>query len=318
MGEVAPQMTYRDLNTSMLARSTVRRSSSCDSELDLTKTSAQSNGSFVLILRIAFVQPSIAAGQKLKDGDDEDFTFLGRMPEARFNEMAKKLAAQLTAFWKEKMWLETPANLGLFDIPGEGGRFYRPNLHCGFRCEAVSGTATGVGAAHATVEIVHVQEPNNKKHSFRIFDKRWPLSRLGTVTVGFPEVSKQTFRQFTPAHEVGHLLGLDHIGELVGDGECTTKKAASSSGGNHAMCYLAPSSAAWAKHNIMGMGNHVHAVNGGPWLKAVGDHLPKHFFDERAWNATTVRPAPREFFKTEATVFPKAENTYTIRSRSAR
>ena len=73
------------------------------------------------------------------------------------------------------------------------------------------------------------------------------------------------------AHEVGHLLGLPHVGVARRSHQCLKAMADKpEEGGNARMCYAGdgPSHAS----NIMGMGNEVHHWNAMPWAIRMFKH----------------------------------------------
>src|SRR5262245_18903215 len=102
----------------------------------------------------------------------------------------------------------------------------------------------------------------------------------------------------TIAHEIGHHLGLDHIGVILKTPQCVFAMVAASVGADHAdpltdggtnsfYCYGGNQATA-VNANIMGMGDKFTVENARPWLWAILSL--RGYKREVGWQAVTRHP----------------------------
>src|SRR5262249_47315784 len=89
-------------------------------------------------------------------------------------------------------------------------------------------------------------------------------------------------------HEIGHALGLEHIGRVRGIGTCNLASTCS-----HDDQYANnPSASYWDVSNIMGCGSNIVRENADPWVRRMQDHL--YFLTPSSgWEAQCENLLPR-------------------------
>ena len=77
--------------------------------------------------------------------------------------------------------------------------------------------------------------------------------------------------QITVCHEVGHLLGMPHVGEWKKSTKCMAELAKDpNNGGNKRPCYEGNDT--YDRLNIMGLGMNLAYWNAAPWTHRVSAH----------------------------------------------
>lgn len=209
------------------------------------------NFEFTIIFRLYLAQLNPPAGKRTFMAPDHD----GR----KWPALAWNQAAWLrftTAYTKEvlKVWdkafiLIPPAKYNGFVWP-EGGR--RRNLLCRLRIKLQDTQKN----AHAAVQVVRLATPSES--FFRSDSALYDSSDVNPTRIRYaPEGA--SFLHNTPAHEMGHLLGLWDVG--AGHEKCTDEGSA---------CY---GSDLHERMNVMGGGSMLDLENALPWIIRIPQHV---------------------------------------------
>lgn len=202
--------------------------------------------------------------------------------------------------WNNKLWLVAPDSFteyGYSNPSSFPGQTWRPHV----RCELDVDFAANTGA-HKTIDVANLNlamlagAPKNSG-SFRshalLYDS------LDTVPMVVPWATAPgaaPTRQLTIAHEIGHAIGLHHIGVIKKTPLCEIAQSLESmgmdqtwqvqGGKNSFYCYGHSQGQALAG-NIMGGGNNFSPECGLPWLWAMKSLRGKIWED---WKAVTTDP----------------------------
>lgn len=189
-----------------------------------------------------------------------------------------KIQAKL---WDGKFWLIPPDDFSHFDVGTSPDMRtlikYRPNIKCIFDFQVVPIASV----AHDSVDVVNLLEPGFRSHQYlynsddttiRPFSANDAWSK--TISTSHPVI----------AHEIGHTLGLPHVGVSRDLPHCKVAiflgQALPSDaipvlykgGSNSNVCY-GPNATAGDINNIMGMGSTFSPENAQPWFQRLFQHL---------------------------------------------
>lgn len=174
---------------------------------------------------------------------------------------------------------------------------HRLNLDCRFQIV----TATSRADAHDVVQCTRIDESSKKQ-----FIRSWmnagaregafdsgdiPPAMLSKNSMGIGSVAYTSHRNTIP-HEIGHALGLPHVGVLTNFSGCLEgAKASPTEGTNVSMCYKGP--APDDANNIMGSGWKISVHNSLPWFWRAVAHCPGTDFRDWRIHLGKLPPTPR-------------------------
>jgi len=284
-----------------------------DSNLDTSTIDATNNAELTLRLKIFFekVSTSDAGDTRIRANaggwtDYADYNGnlfrIDNWPAADpglFERFKREALWLINATWNGSMgnghlWLKTPDNFAALDWPFQGTKTHRPNIFCRFHAWEVARQSD----AHLKVRCVRLHNKalttfdfSSDKHHWDSADIHLETNITPTVLGGatwFDANGKPVKHSHIP-HEVGHALGLIHIGATV----CQVMQPI----GDLLGLNLCPSDQYMVGTdlgaNIMGLGNLVQPVNAGPWMRHIVQHFPDDPSSPGDWVPFATRQFPR-------------------------
>lgn len=239
------------------------------------------------------------------DADDNPF-WTSSWDSASWARFINSASAQAD-MWNGKFWLIPPAQFTGFDgsVYGSPGKVFRPNVQCVLDVDFAPSSDP-----HATIDVANLnlsmlvgkaQNSSTFRSHSLLYD-----SLDGTPYI-FSYESGSPVYHYTIAHEIGHSIGLDHIGVMRRLPLCDLAIAFAKldpryvapklTGGTNAYyCYGAEQGIKNAG-NIMGAGGDFAIENAAPWQWSAMFLHAKSGGQMGFWQAVTANPGPGRWVK---------------------
>jgi len=175
-----------------------------DATLDEWVRNSHTNAPLTIHINIHFVKID-PAGATSTYGDANDTSAhpskrkIQHWVKGEFELYTKRLVSGAQSFWDGVYWLKTPDRYKELDWP-DGKPTHRCHIYCRFELEQVYTEKD----AHYTIAVVRAQDGENFRSHSRLYSQKDINSRN--------MIPHSTTKFWTHFHEVGHLLGLGHVG----------------------------------------------------------------------------------------------------------
>lgn len=211
--------------------------------------------------------------------------------------------------WNNRFWLIPPNYFSLLDVKN-GGRAIRPNI----KCLLITDVTNNASNAHKEIEVVNLDVDAIKRQTgrepgsatFRSNSGHYDSMDIKPRNTSYEDdkdVEHNIKNYYTIAHEIGHAIGLGHIGSLKSRPQCVFAIALKKfgvrnvsshlqNGGDSPVCYGRFDSSGVAE-NIMGIGTKFEEVNAKPWVDRVAMHTNTL---ARDWKVSLSLTSPKNVF----------------------
>jgi len=240
----------------------------------IPKPGANAELTLTLKIKLTPLDPDVH-GSDIKDGNGDNYAIRKWDPNELFR-FKREALRQANATWNRQLCLIPPHDFDTFDYP-VGAVPYRPNVKCVLNCIESPSFHAEVKLARlkydydAPIPIISIFFSKRNNGSFRSHSLLWDNFDIGVRSESVEQPNSEDIEHWTVPHEVGHLLGLQHIGGVHRLRSCVDARKTSK--GEPSQCYAdAKDAPLWMARDIMGVGKVVHACNAGPWLDVIEYH----------------------------------------------
>jgi hypothetical protein len=221
-----------------------------DADLVDWRTDATTNAYLTIFIKILFVKIDPAAGATGTHGDADDAPStpsqrpIQRWRPGEFERFVRNLTSSAQRFWDGQFWLKTPRTYdGLNFTPPRG-----PSFRCNIYCKLDLKAAASATDAHYTIAVVRVPDGTNFRSNSVLYSQNDIQSEH--------MIPHSTVKFWTHFHEVGHLIGLGHVG---------TGGATNVHNDNSNTAYGVTQQ---EMQDVMGRGHAIHDWHATPWREA--------------------------------------------------
>lgn len=176
-----------------------------DATLDDDVRNHNTNADLTIFIKVFFSKINPPAGRIGVYPDTDDTPTnpskrrIQRWMPGEFERYTRHLVSGAQRFWNGVFWLQTPQNYDGLNWP-DSKPTHRCNLYCRFELEQVFSELDG----HYTIAVVRVRDGETFRSNSRLY------SQLDIRSEQM--IPNSTKKFWTHFHEVGHLLGLGHVG----------------------------------------------------------------------------------------------------------
>lgn len=250
---------------------------SFDSDLSVRMVNGTTNAELTLTLRVFFVR--VPGGRTIRDANNTEYHTRDWSTRAWTNYI-QRYEREGQRYWHGKFWLASPAAATDLHWPRTPrSATHRANVWCRFNLQIAGSRARG----HKTIRLARLVVPAGRTFGAGTFRSHEELYDDFDLGEGVYVRDGVTYRQRTFIHEIGHALGLPHVGTstMAAEPTCTAADP------NADACYgVLPAN----RENVMGFGMTLTTREARPWLDRVEAHtgVPK-----ASWTTQMARVYPQ-------------------------
>lgn len=223
--------------------------------LDDSFCDSRTNASLTIYLSIYFQKidpPGGAATSTHKDSNRQDKT-IQKWKAGEFEQYRFDLVQSAQEFWDGRFWLQTPRSYDKLNFP-KGAPTHRCNLHCRFVLSCVD----ALKDADYSVAVVRVVDDQDFRSKSTLFSQK----DLNSEQL----IPNSTTKFWTHYHEIGHLIGLEHV-NAHGKGIRSPNEDRAYGVTGH------------QKRSVMGKGSVRRPTHALPWRQAAADITMTNYHD---------------------------------------